>query len=155
MNIKQTNDLEVITRLNKHVQDLHAKLYPETFNAFEFEALKSAFSEMLKTGHHEIYLVENNREPEGFVWIEIKSKPANAFKKAEKTAYVHQIVVAGEKQNSGYGSALMEKVEKVARDHNVQTIELDYWSNNTMAKAFYKKLGFELRREYVQKKLDD
>lgn len=153
MKITQTIDLDIITRLNQHVQNLHVKLYPDKFNDFDFDAVKLAFQEMLTTGTHELYLVEDSGEPAGFVWIEIISKQANAFKKAEKIAYVHQIVVTGEKQNNGYGSALMKQVEKVAKAHNVQIIELDYWNDNTTAKDFYKKHGFTLRREYVQKKL--
>ena len=64
---------------------------------------------------------------------------------------MHHISVAESRQNSGCGTALMEEVFRLAAESGIHRIELDYWSNNEGAKAFYQKLGFKNNREYVYK----
>jgi hypothetical protein len=45
-------------------------------------------------------------------------------------------------------------LEKLAKDIGATKLELDYWIDNTIAKNFYKKLGFVINREVVHKKLN-
>jgi hypothetical protein len=45
-------------------------------------------------------------------------------------------------------------LEKLAKDIGATKLELDYWIDNTIAKNFYKKLGFVINREVVQKTLN-
>jgi hypothetical protein len=45
-------------------------------------------------------------------------------------------------------------LEKLAKDIGATKLELDYWIDNTIAKNFYKKLGFVINREVVHKTLN-
>lgn len=45
-------------------------------------------------------------------------------------------------------------LEKLAKDIGATKLDLDYWIDNTIAKNFYKKLGFVINREVVHKKLN-
>ncbi|TDL32027.1 hypothetical protein E2R51_12505 [Jeotgalibacillus sp. S-D1] len=93
MNITQTTDLELIAALNKPIQDLHVALYPQEFVPYDSIAIKSQLQKMLQTGTHEVYVAEENGMHLGYVWVEIQSKPPNAFKKGYECVYVHQIGV--------------------------------------------------------------
>ncbi|TDL32028.1 GNAT family N-acetyltransferase [Jeotgalibacillus sp. S-D1] len=53
----------------------------------------------------------------------------------------------------GVASRLLEHVYEIARRHAISSIELDYWCQNTDAKDFYQKHGFDVRREFVSKTL--
>lgn len=153
MIITQTADIDLIAALNKPIQDLHVKLYPEEFVPYDSMSTKSELQKMLQTGTHEIYVAEENGNHLGYVWLEIKSKPANAFKKGYTCIYVHQIGVMEQMRKRGVGSKLLEHVYDVARKHGIAAIELDYWCRNTVAKDFYQKHGFDVRREVVSKTL--
>lgn len=58
-----------------------------------------------------------------------------------KAYFLEEIVVFAEYQNKGYGAALMEELEKVARSNGVEHIEL-ISVNDEHHMHFYKKLGF-------------
>ncbi|MFD2445493.1 hypothetical protein ACFSO7_16145 [Bacillus sp. CGMCC 1.16607] len=40
MKISRTNDFELVAKLNKFVHDLHANLYPEYFQEYNFDFVK-------------------------------------------------------------------------------------------------------------------
>ncbi|WP_338778840.1 GNAT family N-acetyltransferase [Metabacillus sp. FJAT-52054] len=85
----------------------------------------------------------------GYAWIEIRNYPENAFKKAYRSVYVHQISIADHMRNQGYGSRLMEEVAEVAKSKGITKVELDYWFDNEAAKNFYRKNNFVKYREFV------
>ncbi|MFJ7745578.1 hypothetical protein [Peribacillus sp. NPDC097295] len=47
MHIRQTNDFELVAKLNKTVHDLHANLYPEYFKAYNDEEIKACFRKII------------------------------------------------------------------------------------------------------------
>lgn len=153
MKVTETNDFECIARLNKPVHDLHYKLYPELFQPYDYDDIKQFFHNVTFMENHLFLLLEEEEKAIGYVWVEIIHSPPNVFKKAYEAVYVHQISLISEKRNKGYGKRLMEEVYRVAEKHNIQTILLDYWCDNTVAKEFYKKQGFKIRQEYVYKQI--
>ncbi|MDG5472378.1 GNAT family N-acetyltransferase [Jeotgalibacillus sp. ET6] len=151
MKIIQTFDKLLVARLNETVQTLHAEKLPEVFNEYRFEEVALELESILSKGMHEIYVVEEDQEPIGYVWFEIRRSEGNAFKKPSSSLYVHQLAVVHTKRGAGYGKGLMEKVVERARAHGIHAIELDYWCVNEGAKRFYENLGFSIQREVVRK----
>jgi hypothetical protein len=49
LKISRTKDYELIARLNKYVHDVHAKLYPEYFKEYEYDATKDFFKGIINT----------------------------------------------------------------------------------------------------------
>lgn len=56
---------------------------------------------------------------------------------------VDSVQVDEDKRHNGIGTALMEKVIIVAKDNNVDCIELVVNANDEIAKGLYDKVGFE------------
>ncbi|MEK3886378.1 GNAT family N-acetyltransferase [Bacillus sp. FSL K6-3431] len=151
MEISQTYDHELIANLNKHVHDLHSTLYPPYFKEYNYEEIKEAYKELMKNNGFIFLLLEDDEIVLGYAWIEIKEYEENAFKKAYKSVYIHQISIEETKQQKGYGTSLMEKIYDIAKNNGIDLIELDYWSKNSVAKDFYQKHGFTKYREFVYK----
>lgn len=151
MEIKQTKDYELIAELCEHVQELHASLYPEQFKAFDFEAVRAFFEKAIDQPRSVFLLLEDAGEARGYAWLEVKQYPENPFKKAYQSIYVHQISINGTYRKQGYGTQLMEAIYDLAKEQNVDRIELDYWCGNEIAKNFYDKKGFMKHREFVYK----
>lgn len=57
-------------------------------------------------------------------------------------AYVDILVVAAEAEGKGIGRALMDSVERWARDHACHEVVLDVFAENQRAIAFYERLGY-------------
>ncbi|WP_243385334.1 GNAT family N-acetyltransferase [Bacillus kexueae] len=154
MKISRTTDFELVAKLNKYVHDLHVNLYPEYFKEYNFEGIKSFFQNNINKEEFMFLLLEDNGLPLGYAWIEFRDYPENAFKKAYKAIYVHQISISENERNKGYGSKLMEEIVEIAKDNGIQKIELDYWFHNEIAKNFYKKNEFVKYREFVYKDIE-
>ncbi|MGG2065324.1 GNAT family N-acetyltransferase [Bacillus sp. S14(2024)] len=153
MRISETNNYEIIAKLNEPVQNLHASLYPEYFHPYRYDAVKDFFQNMIDSPSFIFLLLEESNQSVGYAWLELKSYPGNAFKKTYTSIYIHQISVLETYRNKGYGTQLLDYIYKIAKNKNINMIELDYWLANTTAKQFYAKNGFDLYREFVYKKI--
>ncbi|CAH0343969.1 GNAT family N-acetyltransferase [Bacillus sp. CECT 9360] len=153
MNISQTTDHELIAKLNKPVQDLHAKWYPHTFKEYNFEAIKDTFKNLINNEALIFLLLEDNQQAIGYAWIEIRNYPENAFRKPYKSVFVHQISLVETERKKGYGTKLMDHIYEIARNKEIDLVELDYWFHNDSAKGFYEKHGYTKNREFVYKNL--
>lgn len=60
---------------------------------------------------------------------------------------VYSLTVHPEQQGQGVGRFLMESVENLAREHEIAYVRLDAFAANPISTAFYRKLGYEERRE--------
>jgi GNAT superfamily N-acetyltransferase len=57
-------------------------------------------------------------------------------------AYVDLLVVAPEAEGRGVGRALMERVERWARENGCKEVVLDVFAGNEGARAFYERCGY-------------
>ncbi|MGG0186802.1 GNAT family N-acetyltransferase [Bacillus rhizoplanae] len=153
MKINETNNYEIIAKLNEPVQNIHASLYPQHFHPYHYDAVKDFFQNVISNPNFIFLLLEESNQSLGYAWIEIKNYPGNAFKKPYTSIYIHQISILETYRNKGYGSQLLDYIYKIANNKNINMIELDYWLANTTAKQFYAKNEFELYREFIYKKI--
>lgn len=153
MNITQTSNYEMIAKLNKPIQDLHAEWYPHTFREYNFEEIKETFKNLINNEAFIFLLLEDNQEAIGYAWIEMRNYPENAFRKPYKSVFVHQISLVENERKKGYGTKLMDHIYGIAKSQKIDLVELDYWLHNGAAKDFYKKQGFTEWREFVYKHL--
>jgi len=151
--IIQTTDYELISNLNKSVQELHSTLYPEYFKEYNFEHIRDEIKKCMKNPSFIFLVIKDNQQYFGYACIEIKKYEEDAFTKSYSSLFVHQINIVESNTRNGYGSALMEKIYEIAAINKLGKIELDYWYHNNIAKDFYKKIGFKPYREFVYKKV--
>lgn len=57
-------------------------------------------------------------------------------------AYVDNLAVARESEGQGVGRALLDHVERWARDHGIREVVLDVFAGNQRAIAFYERQGY-------------
>ncbi|MCM3152128.1 GNAT family N-acetyltransferase [Priestia megaterium] len=153
MKISRTFDADTIAKLNQSVHQLHVELYPEHFQTYDFQKIHEFFKNVMKDDRFIFLLGENEGQHVGFAWLEIKQYSETVFKKTYKSIYVHQINIAEPYKNKGFGSSLMKEIYSIAREKEITTIELDYWSDNTIAESFYEKEGFVMYRKMAYKEL--
>ncbi|RSD25479.1 GNAT family N-acetyltransferase [Mesobacillus subterraneus] len=153
MKICATTNYTKIAQLNKTVHDMHVNMYPECFKEFNQEEMEEAFKNLIGNERHTFIVLEDEGEAVGYAWYEIKTYDENVFKKGYVSLYVHQISIEKRHQSKGYGTFIMEYLFAEASKRAIENVELDYWVQNHQAREFYKKHGFQLRREFVYKKL--
>jgi diamine N-acetyltransferase len=153
LKISRTFDTGKIAKLNQSVHQLHVELYPERFQTYDFQKIHEFFKKVMKDDRFIFLLGEDEGQYVGFAWLEIKQYSKTVFKKTYKSIYVHQINIAEPYKNKGFGSSLMKEIYSIARTNNINTIELDYWNDNTIAESFYEKEGFVTYRKMAYKEL--
>ncbi|CAI8806025.1 MULTISPECIES: GNAT family N-acetyltransferase [Priestia] len=153
MKISRTFDAGKIAKLNQSVHQLHVELYPQHFQTYDFHQVHEFFKKVMKDDRFIFLLGEDEGQHVGFAWLEIKQYSETVFKKAYESIYVHQINIAESYKNKGFGSSLMKEIYSIARTNDINTIELDYWNDNTIAESFYEKEGFVTYRKIAYKEL--
>ncbi|SDJ81819.1 GNAT family N-acetyltransferase [Sediminibacillus albus] len=151
--IAESNDCQLIAKLNKTVHELHRSWYPEIFQPYDHQQILAFFKGIIQKPEFTFLIIESNATPAGFAWIENKTHPGIAYRKSYQSIYVHQISIEEAFQARGLGAKLMEEIKERAVSQGINRIELDYWAANEPAKAFYTKQGFQPYRESVYKLL--
>jgi GNAT superfamily N-acetyltransferase len=70
-----------------------------------------------------------------------------------RTAYLEDLVVDEEHRNQGYGKALFDAAESVARVWGAERLDLMVWAFNDSAREFYEHMGMSTQRMIYEKKL--
>ncbi|MBE5097949.1 GNAT family N-acetyltransferase [Priestia aryabhattai] len=153
MKISRTFNAGKIAKLNQSVHQLHVELYPQHFQTYDFHQVHEFFKKVIENDRFIFLLAEDEEQHVGFAWLEIKQYSVTVFKKAYESIYVHQINIEESYKNKGFGSSLMKEIYSIAREKEITTIELDYWSDNTIAESFYEKEGFITYRKMAYKEL--
>ncbi|ANX11393.1 hypothetical protein ABE41_005190 [Fictibacillus arsenicus] len=153
MEIIKTQDYEAIAKLNKNVQDVHVELFPEYFTPYNYEPIRDFYKEIMKDPKQIFLLVEEGSNPIGYVWMTLRDSAETPFKKASRSLYIHQISIEKNSSNKGAGSQVIAYIEQLGIELGATKLELDYWINNTIARNFYKKMGFVINREVVHKEM--
>ena len=136
-------DVGTLVQLNRVVQALHVRLYPNDFkHAVEKPDAKEFFLERLKDPGCVIAIAELDLLPVGYVWFDLQSRPETPFTPARHRLYVHHISVLPEAHRHGIGSALMNYVEQQAVLECAEEIALATWSANLGAQRFFMSHGF-------------
>ncbi|WP_028549891.1 GNAT family N-acetyltransferase [Paenibacillus sp. UNC451MF] len=151
VSITQTMAYETIAHLNRHVHDVHVELYPLHFKPYQYEAVRDFFQSVIDKPQFIFLLLEDEGQPIGYAWIELKQYKESAFMKSYRSVFIHQISISNGHRNKGYGSIMMEYIEHLAQKNEIGIMELDYWANNVFAAKFYEKNGFTVYRQFVYK----
>ncbi len=152
LEIRFSNEIDIIARLNEPVQKLHEDLYQEYFKSFSFEEAKKYLEHQLKDENWKCCIARCDGVDVGYALFFIREYKENPFRKSYKGIHIDQISVSQGYKNRGIGRAMMDKILDFGQEHHVTQIELTHWEKNEEAKAFYEKLGFETQMRFVVKK---
>lgn len=151
--LQPTDDYRLIAELNKEVQDLHARLFPQVFKPYDETSTEHALKKMINNLNCYAFVAFQDGTPIGYMVLLIKEQPENAFMFARESLHIDQIGVLSAYQKTGAGSLLIERAERLAKELDLTRVELDHWTANTIAAAFFRKRGYALYREQLFKEV--
>ena len=126
------------------VQRLHAEHHPHIFKTPQSaDFAVPFFDEMLADPTITIYVAEEDAQALGYIFCKMVERPETPFTYPNRFLQIDQLSVRPDAQGRGAGTALMDQVEKLARELGVSKIQLDSWDFNTKAHTFFEGLGFE------------
>ena len=86
--------------------------------------------------------------PVGYAWLALKSPDVSC-------AWIYDIAIDEEQRGKGYGRALLNGLEQVAREHGLESIGLNVFASNDYARRLYERAGYEATSIHMSKRLDD
>jgi ribosomal protein S18 acetylase RimI-like enzyme len=137
-------DSLLLSSLCRDVQRLHAKNYPELFKMPQSDDFAvTFFEEMLADPAVAIYIAEADAQALGYIFCKLFERPENSFTYTNRFLQIEHISVHPDAQRHGVGTALVNRIEELAREMGVSKIQLGSWGFNTKAHTFFEGLGFE------------
>jgi ribosomal protein S18 acetylase RimI-like enzyme len=86
--------------------------------------------------------------PVGYAWLALKCPEA-------AIAWIYDIAIDEEHRGKGYGRALLNGLEEVAREHGLESIALNVFAGNDYARRLYERAGYKPTSIHMSKRLDD
>ena len=88
------------------------------------------------TPNHYLFNIYKDDYKIGYVWIKVE--------KEKKSAFLYEIYIFEEYRTKGFGTKVMNNVEKWLKDKDVHYFKLHVYGSNTGARRLYEELGFEI-----------
>ena len=150
-----SRDAHEIASLNRHVQQLHGDAEPQVFKPADAGALSEddAAALITKPGHI-VFIAMVDRKASGYLIAEEKRRPETARTYKRNTIFIHEISVHPDARRGGIGRVLVSAVQEHGRSIGIDRLELQTWSFNQDAHAFFETCGMEPYRIMMRTKLD-
>lgn len=147
--IRETTDTQQLAALNEQVQVLHHELYPEVFKPYDFNAIAGFFETMFVEREAKAFLAVDAESDAvlGYVLLIIVDKKENPFQHERSYVELDQLLVLEEYRGKGVAKLLLEQAVAWTRESMIDRIELNHWTLNHGARAFFNANGFEYCRE--------
>ena len=151
--LKETRDIELLAALNEEVQQLHHRMHPHIFKSFDHKAIAAALRLFFEDRSCRAFVAWAGDKAAGYIITFVKQVKENAFHYSRCYVYVDQVAVLEQFQKQGVGELLLLKAEEIAKELSIDTLELDHWTSNIVAAAYFRKQGYELRKERLGRQL--
>lgn len=138
--IMQVHKLHVNER-----NDIYKDVDPMNFEEFRTE---------LSNNNNNIYLLaELENEIIGICFSQIKEILNNKIMKNRKILHIENICVDENYQKKGIGKKLYNQIVELAKEKNIDNIELMVWGFNENAIKFYENLGMNIKNLRFEQKI--
>lgn len=101
-----------------------------------------------------IIVAEINNLVVGTIKYLIKEKLENSYTNYRKVLFIDALVVDVNHRKNGIGKILMQEMEKLAKDNNCSSIELNVWAFNENAIKFFEGMGMGVKTMILEKILN-
>ena len=148
--IANEQDLERINAIRAQVSALHAAGRPDIFNPGFCQELQDRAGELMHSEDSDILVAERDGVICGMASVEYLIRPESAYCRERRTYYVTEFGVDEAFRCQGVGRELLDFMGKDALDRGFTRMELDVWTFNQSAAAFYEAVGFRTFRQYME-----
>jgi broad specificity phosphatase PhoE/ribosomal protein S18 acetylase RimI-like enzyme len=144
------NDLDGLLEVFAEVNRLHADARPDIFNQPSKSHLTRPYFEALLTQPDTYLLVtEAGGEIVGGLHAVVNETPQAGLLKPRRWLNISNITVKSVYRNQGIGRALMQQALSLAKQLNLQAVELSVWEFNDGSRHFYESLGYRTSRRVM------
>ncbi|MBQ5590901.1 MAG: GNAT family N-acetyltransferase [Clostridia bacterium] len=153
MQIRRANqsDIDRINCLLHQVLDVHYKGRPDIFKENAKKYTDDELKQIITDDERPIFVcVDEENYVLGYAFCIIENNENNVLKPI-KTLYIDDLCVDENMRGKHIGKSLYEYVLDYAKSIDCYNVTLNVWSCNENALSFYKKLGLDIQKIYMEK----
>ena len=143
-------ELERVNELRQQVNDLHVAGRPAHFRPGFNEDLQRHVYEAFDGEGSDVLVALLDGEIAGFATVQYVHRPEGPYTLPLDYCHVEEFGVDAAHRRKGVATALVEYIKEDARARGFGRIDLDMWTFNESALAFYEAMGFETYRRYME-----
>lgn len=148
-------DLTRVNELRKQVNDLHIAHLPHVFKAGFVQEIADVAHAYMQQEDTELVVCERDGAILGFAMLRYKSIPESVYRLPMQFIEVSEFGVDTACHRQGVGHELMTWIKRDAAERGISRVELNMWSFNEGALAFYEQEGFATYRRYMEWNAED
>ncbi len=141
-------DYKDVKKLMQSVQNLHHSKRSDIHK--DSEIFKE---DEYQKNMESITVAEINNNVIGAIMYFIKEKLENNYTHYRKVLFIDALVVDPKFRNYGIGKTLIKEIERIARENNCTSVELNVWAFNENAIKFYEKIGMKPKTMILEKSI--
>ncbi len=146
----QREDLPRVNELREMVNDVHVNGRPDIFRPGFCDELKERIFSQFERGDADVLIAVAEDLIVGFASVEYVERPLSPYSLPRRFYHIEEFGVDPAYRRSGVASALIEFAKCEATRKGFNRIELDMWTFNESALAFYEAVGFKTYRRYME-----
>ncbi len=143
-------DIPRVNELRRQVKELHAAGKPEVFKPGFSPELADTIHEIFADERRQIAVAEVNGSVCGYAVLNHITRPENPFMHERDFLDIDEFGVDEQYRQIGVASELIRFIRAWAKEKGFRRLELNMWSFNRGALAFYEAAGFSTYRRYME-----
>jgi len=149
MNIRKATkeDFENYYKLKKEEEKDYSQIIQEKIPSLSKKEYKKDFDEIFSSRKNILLVMEENKRLIGFLY---GTKQGN---KKNIKGYIEVLFVSKDGRRKGVASSLIKEFIKILKQRNIKKIQLSVNTKNIGAIKLYEKLGFEIFKHEMRKKI--
>ena len=148
-------DYEDVDRLMSLLHGMHVEARPDMYVPAEHIYSREEYLRRASGDGWIALLAEDGGGPEygtgrviGILFAELRDRTCMS---TERSAYIHDLIVAPDVRREKIGTMLYRMAEREARERGAVRLDLAVWSFNEDALAFYRAMGLTIQRVVLEK----
>lgn len=145
-------DYDKLHHLFLEVHQLHVSHLGEYFRDVGNPLPQNYYNLLLNDSNTYFLLIENDDDMIGFAIMVIRETQNLDIIVERKYAYIDDFAITFKYQKKGYGKRLFSECVRIAKENEVDSLELNVWEFNQDAITFYENLDMKtLNRKMILK----
>ena len=141
-----TNDLDDLTTLLVEFNAVHASGLPDIYQPVVADAETTGYlRRVMALAHTHLFVADVAGQVAGLLILQRDDVPRTPVHIPRQWVMINVLVVREAYRQRGIGEALVQHAHTWAREHGIETVELIVAEFNTVAMAWYEKLGYTTR----------
>ncbi len=137
----EEKDAADIRRILHQVHDVHAKERPDLFIPGGLKYDLKEIGELIRDEGRVLFVHEEDGEIDGYIMCISEVTEGDICRRPRRVLYVDDLCVDEKVRRKGIGSALYHHVRSYAKKERYDSITLNVWECNPVARRFYERLG--------------